>query len=507
MSAGNCFLRMLSLLEIKHTKAYAMQVYEANPRKNTLLGFTEMFARYGIQTECYQFNGDITLEELPLPFLSIVAGEFFTVESLRPEGVKGSFEERTEVIPYADFYKSWNRRSLFVTDIDHAAEPDWMQHKKAGLLAGGAGCLFLLALLYNLTYVIAASERLLFHLVSLAVDAAGLYLSYLTLKQTNSAVKHKLCSLVKETDCGKVHDSKGGTIFGFPLGIIGITYFLSDFLVEFYFPAFIPVLAYINVAAVFFAVWSVLYQKFVVKAWCPICLLTQLMILIKAVICLVFTGLVTSGMNLPGVLFTLSVFGVVLYVIQAVNELVIKAGAMRKYKSDLISLKGNMKIFRHILEQQEKYDTANCSGIVFGNLQAENEIVLLMNPFCAPCEMLHKKLETLLDDRVLGNFRFRFVFTAFSPEKERVITAITGFYFTHSPEETLKLIHEWYNKKERARMQLLYEAYAADKEVAAEMTRQKEWIRRSRLTATPYVLFNGYVFPPEYEITDIAYLM
>lgn len=238
MSTGNCFLRMLSLLEMKHTKAYAMQVYEANPRRNTLLGFTEMFARYGIRTECYQFNGDITLEEFPQPFLSIVAGEFFTVESLCPEGVKGSFEERTEVIPYADFYKNWNRRSLFVTDIESAAEPDWLKNKKADLLAEGVGAVFLLAFLYQITYITLGGEHIVFHLVCLTVNMAGLYLSYLTLTQTNSAVKHKLCSMVKEADCDKVHDSGGGTLLGFPLGSIGISYFLSGFLIEFYLPAF-----------------------------------------------------------------------------------------------------------------------------------------------------------------------------------------------------------------------------------------------------------------------------
>lgn len=46
---SNCFIRMLTLLEVKHTWKYAEELYESNPRNNTLLGLTEMFAKYNIQ--------------------------------------------------------------------------------------------------------------------------------------------------------------------------------------------------------------------------------------------------------------------------------------------------------------------------------------------------------------------------------------------------------------------------------------------------------------------------
>lgn len=116
--SSNCFTRMLKLLDIKHTRKYAIEVYESNPRSNTLLGLTEMFARYNIQTQCYQFNNEITLEELPMPFVAIIANEFFTIEKLRENGVLVTIDNRTELIEKSTFYKGWNGRGLFITEID-----------------------------------------------------------------------------------------------------------------------------------------------------------------------------------------------------------------------------------------------------------------------------------------------------------------------------------------------------------------------------------------------------
>lgn len=130
---------MLTLLEVKHTRKYAAEVYESNPRNNTLLGLTEMFAKYRIQTACYQFTEEVVLEELPMPFVAIIANEFFTVEELREEGVLVTIDTRTEVIARSSFYKGWNGRGLFITEVEHAAEPDLITSVRENKVAWAVG--------------------------------------------------------------------------------------------------------------------------------------------------------------------------------------------------------------------------------------------------------------------------------------------------------------------------------------------------------------------------------
>lgn len=504
--SSNCFTRMLKLLDIKHTRKYAIEVYESNPRNNTLLGLTEMFARYNIQTQCYQFNNEITLEELPMPFVAIIANEFFTIEKLRENGVLVTIDNRTELIEKSTFYKGWNGRGLFITEIDQAIEPNLFTDAKENKIAWTIGILCSCALIFNVTYMI-VSNFILNTLLYILTDIAGIYLSWLSLKQNRSEIRKKLCSIFKEANCEKVHASKASNIFGYPLGIIGITYFLSSFVIELYFPTNIGILQFISAAALLFAIWSIIYQKFIIKAWCPVCLLTQLVVLTKSALFFLTNEYTFASIHFSAILFTLSIFGICFYIIQVFNQLWEKSNQSIQTKRELISLKENYNIFRYLLEQQEKYNTEQCSNIIIGNKKAEHEILLLMNPFCGPCEALHKKLEQLLTNTdILSVLKFRFIFTAFTLQKERIIIALIGYYLEHSPEKSLQLFHEWYTHQDPEKMICLYEKYKESPEVQKELTLQKQWIEQNKLTATPYLLFDGYVFPKEYEITDLEYL-
>ncbi len=504
-ASSNCFIRMLELLQIKHSRRYALELYESNPGNDTLRGLTEMFSKYKIQTQCYQFNKEVMLEELPMPFVAIIANEFFTVEELGEEGVLVTFDNRTEVIAQSTFYRGWNRTGLFITEIEHAAEPDLKTNAKKNKIAWIAGALCGCALIYNIAYILVPDFKLTAFLYILT-DTAGIYLSWLTLKHSRSEIRKKLCSIFKEANCEKVHKSKASTVFGYPLGVIGITYFTSGLVIELYFQTYINILQFISYGALLFAFWSVLYQKFIIRAWCPVCLLTQLAVIIKAVLFFFTNGKSSTDLYLSEILFILSFFGICFYIIQAFNQLRAKGEESIRMKRELTSIKGNYDIFQYLLEQQERYNTEKCSDIVVGNKNAEHEIVLLMNPYCGPCEMMHRKLERLLiNPEILAVFRFRFVFTAFTKQKERVIIAIIGFYLEHTPEQTLNLIHEWYIHKDLEKMLRLYEQYKESSEIRDEIKRQTEWMERSKLTATPYVLFDGYVFPKEYEITDLEY--
>lgn len=237
------------------------------------------------------------------------------------------------------------------------------------------------------------------------------------------------------------------------------------------------------------------------------CLFTQLVIITKALLFFFTNQHSFSGALFPEMLFTLSVFGICFYVVQAFHRLAEKSRQSIQMKRELIGIKGDYRVFRYLLEQQEKYDTAGCSRFVVGNKQAEHEVVFLMNPFCGPCDALHKKLDKLLENpEILSGYRFRFVFTAFTAEKERVIIAWIGYYLNHTPEAALKLIGEWYANKDLEKMLGLYERYKDSVQVQEELALQTRWIEQSKLTATPYILFDGYVFPKEYQVTDLAYL-
>ncbi len=96
--------------------------------------------------------------------------------------------------------------------------------------------------------------------------------------QNNSLVQ-KLCNTSKKTSCQTVLDSKASKLFGWlSLSELGLVYFAGGFfvllissfsVVSIQIPTF---LAWLSALALPYTLFSVYYQKFVVKQWCPLCL-------------------------------------------------------------------------------------------------------------------------------------------------------------------------------------------------------------------------------------------
>lgn len=146
-----------------------------------------------------------------MPFVAIIANEFFTIEELQEDGVLVTFDTRTEVIERSTFYKGWNGRGLFITEVEHAAEPDLITSIQNNKIAWTVGILCGCALFVNIGYLLISDFRLS-TLLYLFADFAGMYLSWLSLKQNRSEIRKKLCSIFKEANCEKVHHSKASNI-------------------------------------------------------------------------------------------------------------------------------------------------------------------------------------------------------------------------------------------------------------------------------------------------------
>lgn len=45
-----------------------------------------------------------------------------------------------------------------------------------------------------------------------------------------------------------------------------------------------------------------------------------------------------------------------------------------------------------------------------------------------------------------------------------------------------------------------------NRQVHEEYNRQKEWLKKTSITNTPTILFNGHILPEQYELKDLIYL-
>lgn len=96
-----------------------------------------------------------------------------------------------------------------------------------------------------------------------------------------SKLLQRLCPEEENSGCGRVMDSPAGKIFGIPMADLGLLYFAGGFLALFlsFFTGQLLrtlfMLGLLNLFTLPYTFFSVVYQAFVVRSWCRLCLRVQ----------------------------------------------------------------------------------------------------------------------------------------------------------------------------------------------------------------------------------------
>jgi len=99
----------------------------------------------------------------------------------------------------------------------------------------------------------------------------------------------KLCHLNKATNCNTVLNDKASKVFGwFGWADVGFVYFTGGFLFLLLNlnEQSLSLLAILSALSVPYPLFSIYYQGFVLKKWCPMCLGIQLILIIEFILLL-----------------------------------------------------------------------------------------------------------------------------------------------------------------------------------------------------------------------------
>ncbi|HQO41031.1 MAG TPA: vitamin K epoxide reductase family protein, partial [Spirochaetota bacterium] len=116
---------------------------------------------------------------------------------------------------------------------------------------------------------------------------AGISLSVLLILhefEVHLSVTDKLCHLSKATNCNTVLNDKASKVFGwFGWADVGFVYFIGSFLFLLQSPSGegLSLMAILAALSVPYPIFSIYYQGFVLKKWCPMCLGIQLILILE----------------------------------------------------------------------------------------------------------------------------------------------------------------------------------------------------------------------------------
>ncbi len=279
------FSDFLGALRVKHTREYSDNCFRTMPF-STLFGFSRLLGQYGIPTQCIRLADKSQLSRLPLPFVAKEGAGFVIVTafSTAPDGsqlVDYEYFHERKTLTLSKFVDRFDGTVLLAFPTPQSAEPDYGKHRfyeiagrvKLWLLLAAALCIGVYG------FVESGLWRHVSTCLLTAISLGGVYVCWLLLLKSlkvKSKTADRFCGVLQEHGCDTVLEQKASSFFGlFSWSEVGMAYFGITTLTLLLFPGMLPQLALINGCCLPFTIWSISYQKFVIKTWCTLCVTVQ----------------------------------------------------------------------------------------------------------------------------------------------------------------------------------------------------------------------------------------
>jgi thiol-disulfide isomerase/thioredoxin len=509
--------QLLGELHIPHSKRFVADSVQSHPEHPSLLSITDSLDKYHIENMAVKITED-KLSQMPLPAivqLSDTGGMFHVLSSFTTDKVVLKDDKgKRETLDQEAFLKRWTGVCLLVEPQDHSKEPNIAVYLKkqrfqwalVALLGLGLLLWGLPTLIHWLRFQFDTSV-FLFALVKCIGLVVGLLLLLYEADKSNPSLQ-AFCSGGGKTNCDAVLQSKGAKLIQgeVSLSILGFSYFFSTSILLFAYGqnalGLLGVLSLINIPVV---LGSAYYQGYVLKQWCPFCLLVQGALFFEIGISL-FYGFTVNTFSIAYIPALLSLFVLPVWLWKNLKPLLDRQKETLFYKRGLSKIKNNPSVLEGLLQHTRKISTPTQGlGISFTNPKAQYDVIKVCNPYCGPCAKAHPILDELVEREKIN---LQVLFTA-STAKNDIKTKPVGHFLAidgkGNKEQTLKALDDWYmaDKKD-------YDTYAQKYPINGELVKQhkkieamRQWCDTEKITHTPTLFINGNELPKEYSVEDL----
>lgn len=515
-SNSNVLAVFLKELQISYTTSFVNQLYEKHPFKYNLLGLSRMLHLFSVPNMTIKIEEKAdSLDKLSLPFIAYVKNDFFVVKHIKDKYVYYSRNGQDKSIDKFVFLKDWSGVALMAQKNENSVEPNYSEHRKKEkrLVTMKLIFIFLAALIffyYFLTQKSYENEGFLWFLI---LNLIGLCVSIMIVGKKNNKPQSygdKLCHLFKKGNCNDVLDSNASKLAGiWSWGNIGVTYFLANLIILSFFPSLIFYLAFINVFTLPYTIWSVWYQKFEAKQWCPLCLIIQGVLWLLFLTCVYKDCLRVPFFFLDDI-FKLLLVGFLSFC--AVEWIVFALHLEVEHKEmtwNFNRLKASSDVFELMCKKEPCYPVERTdSCILFGNKEAPHLLTFITNPHCLPCAEVHQKIDDILE-YVGDRLCIQYIFVSFNKDLEKSALCLIKEYLSASDEKNVKNIYStWYRGTENDKKKFLSKFDDVfDENVMQVYTAHKTWCDSTNLHSTPTLLWDGRKLPSCYTLDDFIYLL
>lgn len=509
----NPFTCFLDKLNIKHTLFYSEKLFNEHPNKNNLLGLSQMLSEYNIVNGGIRVDDKKTfdLASIKPPFVAQMGTGFAVVTRVSNNKINCNLNNLDIIIDVNEFKRSWTGILLLAEPDENSNEPNYKLNKRESLLATLKFKLLVGLIIGFFIMGFIKTQPMSLYIISLAlVNLFGMYVSYLlVLKQLHihNTYADKICSILNQGDCNDLLDTEAAKFLGtFSWSEIGLGYFISNLIILAFAPSLIPYMYIVNLLALPYSFWSIWYQKYKAKQWCPLCVMVQLILWGIFIINIFFGNMSQTDLNWSDVIYSIFIFLFPILTINFLCKLITESKISRSYKYAFNSMKFTDEVFTAVLALQPYYDiNSDTSQIIFGNPKAKCRITIFSNPHCNPCARMHKKVHKLLSES--EDILIQYIFCSFGPEWEDSSKHLLAIYLNNDLKKAANAYDEWFEtgKDNIDDFVRKYSDNIDSDLVQNEYSKHIEWANINSMSSTPTVFINGYLLPNQYTIEDMKF--
>lgn len=518
---------VMRYLGLKVAETEIMSKLKKHPAPSSLLAVYDILAEYGVSSVAMKCNGFDKLQALKRSFIAQIKSAdseqeiFAFVYKIEDNKVDwyNSQKQRREQISLNDFLKLFTGYILVFEPSDYVEDINFKRSCTTEIMQRAIeGILILFLPLYLIATIIVHSitvqtiweEYIYAGLLLIGCIIGGLLLAH-EYNEYNPLVSH-FCGQSAKLNCSAVLFSQGSRLWSIPWSVTGSAYFLGmlmSLLISGFNISIFTTIAFFHLLVLPYVVYSIYYQKTTVKQWCPLCLATQVIIVLLFLTALIDGTYSRIGtITLQSVLFIvgcLFLSSAMVYYLWLFSQ---KKRSSEYYEKNFINFKYAPSAFQSLLEQQQKINIPTDGyGITLGNKEGKIHIIKVCNPYCSHCADAQVVLQRLMTEN--SDIKLQIIFI-FNPESEEYkLTPIDRFLsLYHEGFDMEPILTEWYTDKKKN-----IEDFILKHPVKVQSTNWNNdnaksmfnFCEEMKITRTPTVFINGFRLPDTYSVKDLKY--
>lgn len=477
---------------------------QTHPDQNSILALSDTLNFFNVENFAYKIGDD---EELPEKFIGHIKFEKEKPDFVFIQNKKDFFEITTDNVQkkldYQSFKKIFKNVILVIdNEKDKVENIDAKKSKFNDILIA----LFIVLLICIIFKFSQSIYSVSFGILSLI----GIFLSIEAMKTElglESKISNAFCNSISNSDCAQVINSdKNKWLQKVKFANISMWFFLSQIITLFLFSVinsgsyYFDFLSIVLIVCIPMTLYSIYFQYFIEKKWCPICL--AIIVIINSQLLFLyfrhFDNNLVFNKTYCLLIFFGYLFGAIIMYFFKIYLIEIKM--LKEENVKLFRFSRNYDLFKSLLLNQEKIKIPSDLPLFLGNKESDFNISIITSPFCQYCREAHEIIEKIIQNHgsnikvaMLFNPRFEFI----DEKTKDLYRNLFSVYYqkgeTQFREDLTKIFdsknYDFYTNKEFMDLKWLDERIKS----------QTEFCYDNDLNLTPTIFINGYKLPKIYD--------